>query len=244
MDATPYRLGFLLCDHALEHLAADFGDYPEMFASAFGEVSDAIDWRVFDVTAGEFPTDNESVDGYLISGSRHGAYDDLPWIGELSKCVRKLAAGKKPIVGLCFGHQILGQALGGRVEKSSKGWGLGLRSYQVEQSADWMTPSLKEFSIPVCHQDQITQLPPGAVRLASSEHCENFVVQFQTNVIGIQGHPEFATDFLSALVEWRRDVLPPDVHAQALSSLTRQGQNITVKQWIIQFLGIPPVNAT
>ena len=82
-EIMAYRLGFLLCDHVMEPFAEQFPDYPDMFAEAFGEVSTEIEWRVYDITREELPPDPNACDGYLISGSRHGAYDELPWIARL-----------------------------------------------------------------------------------------------------------------------------------------------------------------
>jgi len=128
-----YRLGFLLCDHALEQLANIYGDYPEMFSTAFAEVSDEIQWHVFDVTRGELPDSVDACDGYLISGSRHGAYDPLDWITPLLTFIRSVQASQQPMVGLCFGHQAIGLALGGQVEKSTQGWGIGIHRYSVAE---------------------------------------------------------------------------------------------------------------
>ena len=237
-----YRLGFLLCDQPLEHLADEFGDYPSMFMRAFGAVSCAIDWQVYDVTAGALPAQPTDCDGWLISGSRHGAYDALPWITSFTACVRSIAASPQPLVGLCFGHQIIGHALGAAVRKAPQGWGLGIHAYDIVESAEFMQPPREEIVLPVCHQDQVLSLPPGARRLARSTHCENFIVQFAPKVLGIQGHPEFEPDFIAALVEWRRARLPPETYAAARASLTRAHDNLLVRRWIARFLDLPMVH--
>ncbi len=234
-----YRLGFLRCDHALGHLAERYGDYPEMFARAFAEVTDRIDWRVYDATAGELPNAVDECDGYLISGSRHGAYDALTWIAPLAEFIRRLADGGRPLVGLCFGHQIIAHALGAEVRKADQGWGIGIHAYHVDRPTAWMQPPRETFTVPVCHQDQVLSLPPGACRLASSAHCENFIVEYNPTTLGIQGHPEFERAFIAELVEWRHDSLPAQTYAAARKSLDRRHDNATVKTWILRFLGIP-----
>jgi GMP synthase-like glutamine amidotransferase len=235
----PFRLGFLLCDQPLDHLAARYGDYPAMFARAFAAVSDAIEWRVYAVTAGELPTDADDCDGWLISGSRHGAYDALPWIAPLEHTIRTIAASTRPLVGMCFGHQLIGQALGGKVSKAAQGWGLGLHCYQVLRSEAWMTPAKHAIVVPACHQDQVVELPRGAARLVRNDHCENFVVRYPGRVLGVQGHPEFEPDFMRELVDWRRASLPPPLYADALASLATAHDSLLVKRWIGNFLGIP-----
>ena len=239
-----YRLGFLLCDHPMDHLAERFGDYESMFARAFAEVADGFEWVVFDVTAGQLPPHATACDGYLISGSRHGAYDPLPWIPPLTEFIQQVNATSTPMVGLCFGHQIIGHALGGAVNKSDKGWGIGVCDYVVDIAEPWMTPPREQFSIPACHQDQILSLPPGAIRLAGNEHCENFVVRFADNMVGIQGHPEFAVDFLEALIKWRESSLSPSTLESARNSLNKTHDNRLVKSWIVQFLGLQPGDST
>jgi len=234
-----YRLGLLLCDHALEHLAPRWGEYPALFERAFAVPGTAMDWRVYDVTRGELPTAVADCDGYLVSGSRHGAYDDLPWLEPLSEWLRRAAGTRHPLVGLCFGHQIIGQALGGRVVKARQGWGIGLGRYQVLRSEPWMDPPRTSFVVPVCHQDQVVELPRGAARLARNDHCENFVVRFPGRVLGIQGHPEFEPGFLRDLIAWRREVLPAAVHNAALASLELAPDSALLTRWILNFLDLP-----
>src|SRR6476619_7433614 len=103
------------------NLADRFGDYPTMFGQLLGPEY-AIER--FDVQAGELPSDPSGHHAYLITGSPAGVYDPLPWIAPLMHVIR--AAEDSRMIGVCFGHQVMAEALGGHVVKSDKGWGAGL----------------------------------------------------------------------------------------------------------------------
>ena len=102
-----------------EPLMEEFGSYPDMFADLLGS---GYDLETFDVTAGDLP-DPAAHGAYMITGSPAGAYEPLPWIAPLMQFIR--SARESKMIGVCFGHQVMAQALGGEVVKSPKGWGLG-----------------------------------------------------------------------------------------------------------------------
>ena len=142
-------------------LEEEFGRYPAMFESLLG-----LEARSYDVEAGALPPDVGRHDAYLITGSSAGVYETLPWIPKLITFLRA-AKGKARLVGICFGHQIMAEAFGGRVEKSAKGWGAGLHSYPIVARPAWLDgPPL--VSAPASHQDQVVSQPPGTEIIASS----------------------------------------------------------------------------
>ncbi len=114
-------------------LEQKFGNYPSMFARMLGP---EFQVETFDVQAGELPADPAAHGAYLITGSPAGVYDPLPWIAPLSDFIR--AANASKMVGICFGHQVMAEALGGHVVKSEKGWGAGLQHYSVVRAERWM----------------------------------------------------------------------------------------------------------
>ena len=216
-----------------EELAGRFGSYPDMFAQMLGvgEVTR------YDVAAGTLP-EPTAHPAFIVSGSPAGVYDDLPWIAPLLEFLR-FARGKTKLIGICFGHQAMAQAFGGQVEKSDKGWGIGLHEYAVVARQSWMDQALA-VSIPASHQDQVVALPPGAeVTLASAFTPVAGLAWRGHPSISFQCHPEFTPAFAKALIETRRDRIPePD---RAIASLNGFNDNDRMAAWIGRFLGLAPV---
>ena len=204
-----------------------FGDYPAMFERLLG---DGFEAETFDVQAGRFPTGDH--DAILITGSPAGVYDALPWIKPLSDFIR--GAADRKMVGVCFGHQIMAEALGGMVVKSEKGWGAGLHSYSVIRSEPWLDGE-REISIPASHQDQVVIQPPNTEIVAASDFTPYAALAWQDRpAISFQFHPEFDPAFAKALIEKRYDVVPnPDA---AIASLDAPNDNLRVGGWIRSFL--------
>ena len=209
-------------------LAGQFGDYPAMFAELLGE---GFEIDTFDVPAGQFP-DAVAHDAVLITGSPAGVYEPLPWIAPLSEFIRAASASK--MVGVCFGHQIMAEALGGHVEKSNKGWGAGLHRYSVVHPEQWMN-GVREIAIPASHQDQVVVQPPNTGVVAASDFTPFAGLAWTDRpAISFQFHPEFSPDFAKALIEKRYDIVPdPDA---AIASLDAPNDNARVGGWIRRFL--------
>jgi len=195
-------IGILKTGSPPEPLQSRFATYPRMFEALLGPDQD---YRVFDIEAGEVPDLSPGVDGYVITGSPAGVYDHLPWIAPLEGFLRK-ARGRTRLVGVCFGHQIMAKAFGGRVEKSAKGWGVGLQTYGLAGHEPWMdkTPSI---AIPVSHQDQVIEPPQGARVVGGNGFCPFGVLAYDDLSISMQCHPEFSTAYATALVEARAERL-------------------------------------
>ncbi|MBL4807633.1 MAG: type 1 glutamine amidotransferase [Rhodobacteraceae bacterium] len=128
------KIGILETGKPAESLIPDFGDYPAMFEKLLGDLLSEASFFAVSVVHGEMPTAPDQADVWIITGSRHSAYEDLPWVDVLKEFLRQCMARKVPIVGICFGHQILAEAMGGKVEKSTKGWGVGVQDYAVENT--------------------------------------------------------------------------------------------------------------
>ena len=235
------RLGILDCDRLDPDLADHFGPvYSEMFIKGFRALAPELEFRIWSALDGELPDDLQECDAWLITGSRHDAYSDLPWIQALRAWIRLAHDADVKLAGVCFGHQVIAQALGGEVVKSTKGWGLGVSVHPMLATGSWMQPGLDQIRILASHQDQVALLPPGATRLAGNDFCPNFMFLQGGHIVAIQGHPEFSVEYNRALIERRRDFLSDDRYQSSLSSLEGEVDSATMMQWLLQFLGILP----
>jgi GMP synthase-like glutamine amidotransferase len=210
-------------------LGEKFGDYPAMFARLLGP---GFDIERFDVQAGKLPRDPAAHAAYLITGSPAGVYEPLPWIADLSEFIR--AAKSSRMVGVCFGHQIMAEALGGHVEKSAKGWGAGLHHYSIVKSEPWMDRAAT-VAVPASHQDQVVVQPPNTELVAASDFTPFAALAWTDRpAISFQFHPEFTPAFAKALIEKRYDVVPDP--AEAIASLDAPNDNARVGAWMGRFL--------
>ena len=188
------RIGILQCGHVPEAVAAEHGDFAAMFARLLD--GHGFAFRVWNVVDMEFPDGAGDAEAWLITGSRHGAYDALPFIPPLEALIRAIHAERRPLVGVCFGHQIVAQALGGRVEKFAGGWTLGRTEYRLE--------GVGRVALNAWHQDQVTALPPGARVVGETAGCRVAALAYGEHAWTIQPHPEFTPELVAAYVALRR----------------------------------------
>lgn len=218
-----------------------FGDYPAMFRRLLGE--GAHDYTTFDVAAGEYPTSVTDYPVYLVTGSSAGVYEPLPWIAPLKDFLVS-AKGRAALVGVCFGHQVMAEAFGGKVIKSPKGWGLGLHSYQVRDGRDWMDPA-PAIAAAASHQDQVVELPPGASVIAANAFTPYGMLAYGDQpAISLQLHPEFDPPFAQALLAARRGTLLSEPQTDAaIASLEAPNDRLRIGGWIERFLQAATVRA-
>jgi len=176
------RIGILLAEEFDAPTQAALGPYQGLFERLLD--GHGFSYRAWNVQALELPDNLDEADGWLITGSTAGAYEGHPWIAPLEDKIRTIHASSRPLVGICFGHQIIAQALGGRVEKFTGGWCVGHHVYQIEG---------RDVPLNAWHQDQVVALPPGARRVGRSDFCDNAVLAYGEAVLTYQPHPEFDT---------------------------------------------------
>jgi GMP synthase-like glutamine amidotransferase len=235
-EGIAMKLGILKTDTVRPEWVPEFGEYPDMFVRLLRAQDASLEFEVYDVERGEYPRDIDEVDGYLITGSKSSVYDDKPWIPPLMEFVRELNARQKKLVGICFGHQLIAQALGGKTEKSARGWGVGLHRHRFTSTPEWHDHKALDLTILVSHQDQVSEKAVGSMVLAGSEFCENAVCQVGKHILTFQGHPEFVPEYSREIMEFRRQMIGEEVYATGVASLAGTHEGDRVAGWVINFL--------
>lgn len=215
-----------------------FPSYPEMFRQMFASVDAGIACETVSIVKGEALPDPARAGALLYTGSPAGVYDDVPWMAPLMGFIREAAEAKTPQVGICFGHQAMAEALGGKVVKSGKGWGIGRHSYDVVSAPGLAGPAPTAISVAVSHQDQVVVKPSAASIVAWSDFTEFAGLSYDGfPALSFQCHPEFAPEFSAALYSARRGVsLTPEAADAAVASLGDGGDRKLLAQWIAGFL--------
>lgn len=185
-------IGILQTGHLPEEIRADHGNVDRLFMRLLD--GRGLRFRVFRVVDMEFPASPGDADAWLITGSKHGVYEDHPFLAPLERLIRAIHTAGRPLVGVCFGHQIVAQALGGRVEKFAGGWTVGRQCYSMDG---------RQIALNAWHQDQVVRLPTGAEVLATSPGCEYAVTAYGDRTLTVQAHPEFGPEIIRGLIAHR-----------------------------------------
>lgn len=214
-------------------MATPVPGYEALFRSMFAP-HPSIKPEFIQVRHGEFPDDLSSWDAFLITGSAAGVYDGFDWIEPLKQLIRDIVAIGKPLVGVCFGHQIIAEALGGKAVKSDKGWILGVRDLPLHAATENLTGD--HFKLLYVHQDQVITAPDGAEVIAGDALCPIAAYRIGEKVLSFQGHPEFTSEVVGAIIDFREDSIGAEVAAKARPTLAESHDGATVAETIARFI--------
>lgn len=219
-----------------ENLRPKFDNYPAMFRDLFEASGLEFTHEVVSACDGEEMPDPAGLEGIAITGSPAGVYEDHAWLDPLRGFIRGAYAARTPMLGICFGHQIIADALGGQVRKSEKGWGLGRHTYRVMHRPDFMADAPETLAIACSHQDQVIVPPADADVVLATDFTPNAALHYRSGrALSFQGHPEFSHDFILALTEARRERVGDAVVDLALRSLETPSASALVGNYIARF---------
>lgn len=230
------RIGILKTDSVLPELARVYGEYPEMFSNLLRGVDSTLEFETWDVARGEIPSDPATCDAWLITGSRRSIYEEEPWIAPLEQYVRRLHDEKRRLVAICFGHQLVARALGGRAGKADQGWTIGVQDLEIDTPFTWLDDAPSTIRLIHSHQDQVLELPSGAVRVATTPACPLAMFQIGNHIMAVQGHPEFTPEYAGELYEKRRKLFGERLYEEARTSLDEGHDSRVLAEWIVRFL--------
>ena len=227
------KIGILQAGHAPNIMISKKGDYGELFQNFLAD--EGFVFTVYSVVDMDFPSSASDADGWLITGSRHGAYEAHDFIPPLEALIRDIHGHQFPLAGICFGHQIIAQALGGKVEKYSGGWSVGHTEYTFEDQL---------VTLNAWHQDQVTEIPPDAIATGSSPFCKFAFLEYGTHIFSVQAHPEFSSDFVEGLIDFRgKGVVPDLLLNDARSKLAFSNNSNRIRQKIVTLFQSATVTA-
>ena len=226
------KVGLLVCDQVKSQYLDKFGDYPKMFQILFPD----YEFVCYNVFQGKFPNHVDDCPVYMSTGSAHSAYEDLPWIKKTKAFIKKIAESNSYFIGFCFGHQLMAEALGGKVEKASVGWCVGIHEYSIHHLKSWMRPAKTSVNFLMMCQDQVIKLPANAIRIAGSPDCPNAILQVGKRILSIQGHPEFSKAYDKILMESRVEKMGQEKVTKGINSLTKDIDTALFRQWVDNFI--------
>ena len=231
------KVGILAAGITPDLLLADFPTYANMFVEQLGGINKHFTFAVYEVRLDDFPQSVQECDAWLITGSKSDAYSDEPWILRLCDLIRDVDQLKQPLVGICFGHQVIARALGGRVEKFQGGWGVGVHHYQVGESFPVLS-NVKNMALCAFHQDQVVDRPARARVILRSDFCKNAGLLYDDHILSFQGHPEFSKTYESALIDlYDGQQLTQQQASAARETLEKEDiQSSQLMMWIADFL--------
>jgi GMP synthase-like glutamine amidotransferase len=231
------RIGLLMVGHVDPNSIHIAGDYPELFGELLAGHGIAL--ARYDLDLGRFPDSATDCDGWLCGPSRSSAYDPLPWRTDAEDLLREIVSIEAPYVGVCFGHQLLAQALGARVEPAADGWQVGAHDYDLVDHLPWMDPPSGRITLIASHQDQVVDVPSGARLLARGTDGGCPVAGFTVGdrAWTLQPHPEFVPPLADHLLAGRIELIGAARVASARASLDRPLDRSRIATWIARFFG-------
>lgn len=228
------KIGILMCGDVPDTLKNTFGEYSQCLLEQFGLVNNN-DVQIWHAYKGEIPEPYEQCDVYIFSGSPASVNDEIDWISKLIQLVQSAFMQGKKLFGICFGHQLIHYALGGKVERSANGWGLGVHSASIHKNYCGLKQGQK-VSLFSMHRDQVIKPASRFNIIAGNDFCPHYITSYQDQVFTIQAHPEFSAEFFLTLLLDRQEKFNGLAVNQAIKSSTDIVDNTAINLLISRFI--------
>lgn len=230
------KLGILQTNHDKTVEVGDaFPDDAHRFRDLFDLQEERFQYHVYMTIGGVVPQDVDEQDAYMITGSPLSVLDDHAFMPDLMDFIRKCDAAEKPMLGVCFGHQAIAMALGGKVAKSTVGWNVGIENTVFTDSRSWMNPHHEALPMYVFHEDQVTELPEGCDLLGSNNKCRNASFAKGKHIFTTQSHPEITDPFMRCVLDYCCDILPADEIDDIYASIDQPQDGAVFARWATEF---------
>jgi GMP synthase-like glutamine amidotransferase len=226
------QMGLLVCDNVYESYRTKCPDFLHMYSEAFPQ----IDFIPYHLHRGEFPSHLENLSGYMMTGSRYSAYDEEEWIIRAKQLIRDIKEADLLFVGICFGHQMIAEALGGEVKRAPVGWSVGIQSFEITNYKNWMRKKISNFNVQMMCQDQVHKLPKDTEIIAFRPECPVGIMQIGKKILGIQGHPEFPSAYAEALIRERKERIGIMRAEKALKTISQNLETNDIREIVQNFV--------
>lgn len=217
---TSLRIAVIEADRPDPDLRPRWPSYGGMCADWLAAALPEAGFASVNVAEGERFPDPSGFDAVLLTGSRAATYEDHPWIPPYISFLHVCRDAGRPIAGICFGHQIMAVAFGGRVERSAQGWAIGRKLHEVTDAGRAHFPARRSLAALSFHQDQVVALPPGARVILGNAQSPHGGIAYPFPALSVQFHPEFGADYVARLLErMSPSALPERLRQEARAGL-------------------------
>ena len=232
----PVRVDVLFMNTDRSAFAQRHPDDAQKVITALQAVRPGWEFRAWAARDGELPPDALAADAWVLTGSVASVTQPEPWMERTADALRQRHAAGRTLVGLCFGHQLIAQALGGAVGRSAGGFRLGVADTALTAQEPWMDPPLPSLSLFAAHEDQVQQPPPGARVLGGNAFCPVGAYAIGQHVLCTQYHPELTRAFMRDLLASFGHKLDVQVVARATTEIEQPVDATLFMQWVARFI--------
>ncbi|KAF2275561.1 class I glutamine amidotransferase-like protein [Westerdykella ornata] len=246
---VPLRIAILECDTPLDGTRAKYGGYGGVFKALLSRAADALEdpdissknafeFSIYDVVNKQEYPDLENIDAVLLTGSKHNSFDDHPWILKLMDFVKMvLQQDRVRMIGVCFGHQIIGRASGVKVGRSDDGWEISVLPVQLTEKGKELFGQ-DTLNIHQMHRDIVFEYPKEVEKLGASPRCLVQGMYVKGKFITIQGHPEFNDEIVSEILRNRnaQGIFDDVQYKEAMDRVKNPHDGIAVAKGFLRFL--------